>query len=174
MSECESIQDRMPLIASGAAVWTDPESAHLAGCADCSATWQIVETARALGESAARRVDPAQVGGAVLARLREERRAARWKRGGWIAGLAAAAAIVLIVWGKSAPGGLGGPSVPVAAVTQPLRVPLAELERLDAAQLEAVLDGIDQPLGAGAAPDAPHLGDLDDHELERVLRSLEG
>jgi hypothetical protein len=172
MTDCESIQDRIPLVAGGLAAWSDQESAHLATCAECTAEWRVVQSARRLGDAAARRVDPARVSSAVLARLAAERRRARWKRGGLLAGLAAAAAVVLMLRSTShtaAP----GPD-PVQAAGTALHVPIAELDRLDAGQLEAVLEGLDQPLGAGAAPDAPHLGDLDDNQLERVLRSLEG
>lgn len=62
----------------------------------------------------------------------------------------------------------GGAAVPG------LQLPLAELESLDEGQLTTVLEGLEAPLGAEATPEAPALGDLQDSELERVLRSLEG
>ena len=172
MSECESIQDRIPLVANGAAEWNEAEAAHLASCPECSAEWRLIQTARRVGDSAARGVNPAHVSQAVLSRLAAGRRAARWKTGGWIVGLAAAAAVVLMVQvGNHRTDRATGA---MTAAVETLHVPLAELERLDASQLESVLEGLDEPLGSRAAPDTPHLGDLNDHQLERVLRSLEG
>lgn len=172
MTECESIQDRMPLVAHGTAAWSEAEAAHLTACAECGAEWRVIQAARRLGDSAARRVDPVRVSGAVLTRLAADRRAARWKRGGWLAGLAAAAAVVLIV--RSGTPRSSSEAGAAQGVSTALHVPLAELESLGPAELESVLDGLDEPLGAGATPDVPRLGDLDDHQLERVLRSLEG
>jgi anti-sigma factor RsiW len=172
MTDCESIQDRVPLVANGEAEWSEAEAAHLASCRECAAEWRLIQTARRLGDTAATRIDPAQVGRAVLARLAAERRRSRWKRSGWLAVLAAAAAVTLVVRLSSHGPGAGSESMPPSATA--FHVPIAELERLDAGQLESVLEGLDEPLGSQAAPDAPHLGDLDDHQLERVLRSLEG
>ncbi len=172
MTHCESIQDRIPLVANGLAEWDTAEAAHVASCPECSAEWRTVMLARQLGDAAARRIDPARVSSAVLLRLASQRRATRWKRGGWLAGLAAAAALVLMVRaGSRHPSEAADTS---QTVTAALHVPLAELETLDAEELESVLNGLDEPLGSGAAPDTPHLGDLDDQQLERVLRSLEG
>ncbi len=175
MMDCEAVQDRMPLVVHGGPTWTEAEAAHLASCADCAAGWRVVQTAARLGDAAARRVDPEHISAAVLSQLARDRRSTRWIRGGWLTGLAAAAAVVLLVWGGE-PRHRPGPETAQVAPsgTQELRVPLAELENLDAAQLESVLEGLDAPLGSQAAPDAPHLGDLDDSQLERVLRSLEG
>ena len=55
-----------------------------------------------------------------------------------------------------------------------LTLPLAELDSLDVGQLQAVLDGLDSPVGEATPGEAPSFGDLDDSQLERVLRSLEG
>ncbi len=41
-------------------------------------------------------------------------------------------------------------------------------------ELESVLEDLDAPLGAGNLNGSSGLGDLDDGQLERVLRSLEG
>jgi hypothetical protein len=172
MSDCASIQDRIPLVANGVAEWTAEESAHLAACADCAADWRTVAVARRLGDTAANRVDAVRVSRTVIARLASDRVARRWRRGGWVAGLAAAAAVVLMVRVASAPGRTD--AVTPQPVSTALHVPLAELETLNTDELESVLDGLDQPIGSGAAPDAPRLGDLDDLQLERVLRSLEG
>jgi hypothetical protein len=175
MTLCASMPDRMPEVAAGRTSWSEAESAHLAGCADCAAEWALIQTARRLGDQAARGIDPVALTQAVLARLREERTARRrWTRAASFASLAVAAMIAVVLWVRPGPRAPEASPGTVASAAQPLRVPLAELERLDATELEAVLDGLDEPVGAGAAPDAPNLGDLDDHELERVLRSLEG
>lgn len=172
MTDCASIQDRIPLVANRLSEWTPEEAAHLAACAECSAEWRVVDVARRLGDAAERRVDPGRVSRAVMARLASDRAARRWRRGGWIAGLAAAATVVLMVRVASERGRIATVDTPSASTA--LHVPIAELEALDTEELESVLDGLDQPIGSGAAPDAPHLGDLDDVQLERVLRSLEG
>lgn len=172
MTDCASIQDRIPLVANGLSSWTPGEAAHFTDCPDCAAEWHIVSTARRLGDAAAGQVDADRVSRRVMARLASDRAGRRWRIGGGIAGLAAAAAVVLMVRTAVVRSPSGAATTPpVAAV---LHVPIAELESLDTAELESVLDGLDQPLGSGAAPDAPHLGDLDDVQLERVLRSLEG
>jgi hypothetical protein len=40
--------------------------------------------------------------------------------------------------------------------------------------LQSVLQDLDAPLGTGTLNNTPGLGDLDDVQLERLLRSLEG
>jgi hypothetical protein len=172
MTDCESVQDRIPLVAHGLGEWTAEERAHLNACPECSAEWRIVESVRRMGDIAAARVDPERVNRTVLARLASDRTVARWRRGGWLTGLAAAAVLVLMVRVVSRQVRVEMTTAPAA--TTALHVPLAELETLNTEELESVLEGLDEPLGSGAAPDAPHLGDLDDHQLERVLRSLEG
>jgi hypothetical protein len=91
---------------------------------------------------------------------------------GLIGSLAAAALVTLVVWtdqNRSHPVQGGGD-----VTGQAFQLPLAELESLDAGELTTVLEGLEAPLGAEATPEAPGLGDLQDTELERVLRSLEG
>lgn len=172
MTDCASIQDRIPLVANGLSVWTPGEAAHLTACPECAAEWRVVATVRRLGDTAAGQVDADRVSQRVMARLASDRAARRWKIGGGIAGLAAAAAVVLMVRVAAVQSPSGAATTPSVATA--LHVPIAELESLDTQQLESVLDWLDQPIGSGAAPDAPHLGDLDDVQLERVLRSLEG
>jgi len=169
--QCEGLQERMPETAHGGGTWSAAEAAHLAECAGCAAEWQAVQTAHRLGDSAARRVNVTRLSGAVLAGVARERRTSRWRRAGWLSGLAAAAAaLALLVWRGQAP---ANNSTGEHAVVE-FRLPLAELESLDEAQLRAVLDGLDAPLTDGSTSGGPTLGDLDDIQLERVLRSLEG
>ncbi len=172
MTSCEQVTERMVAVAHGAGAFTVEEQAHLAGCADCAREWRLVQAAGRLGDRAAGRLEPARISNAVLGQLQAERRRSRWIRRGALAGLAAAAALVLMVR-------TGGPA-PVTGGDRPgiatagLYVPLAELESLDEGQLEAVLEGLEAPLTEGGAVAPPALGDLDDAQLERVLRSLEG
>jgi hypothetical protein len=166
MNDCESMTDKMALVVHGRAEWTESEAAHLRGCAACTAEWQVVQAASRLGAASTRELDPARVSRIVLERLA----AARKRRmTGWMV-LAAAAAIMLLVWARG-PG--VGRDTPTAS-TGGFRLPLAELESLDARQLRAVLQDLEGPLGGSAAPESPGLGDLENQELERVLRSLEG
>jgi hypothetical protein len=175
---CGTLTDKMPLVAHGTASWSAGDLAHLSACADCAAEWELVQSTARLGERAAGRLDTARLATAVLDEVRTRKQRDRWGRGGWIAGLAAAAAVVLAV-------SLQGPPVrpPVAlavdsgaeqAVTVGMHLPLAELESLDQNQLESVLDALEAPVGEVNPGPAPSFGDLNDSQLESVLRSLEG
>lgn len=167
---CEELRDQMPDVANGGRQWNAEEAAHVAGCADCAREWQLVQVAMRLGDGAAGRVNTTRLSAAVLAGVARERRVAGWKRAGWLTGLAAAAAVVLIVWRGPAP-----PTVhPDEGAVSEYLLPLAELESLDENQLQAVLEALDAPLQDGSSSGGPNLGDLDDTQLERVLRSLEG
>ncbi len=167
--EHEALRDQMPEVAGGAAQWSAAEAAHLAGCADCAAEWRLIQAAQKLGEAAAHRVNSSRLGAAVLAGVTRERRVRRWLRAGWLTGLAAAAVLLLMVWR-----GRPQSAAPTETAVAEYRLPLAELESLDEQQLQAVLDALEAPIGAGGSADGPTLGDLDDTQLERVLRSLEG
>jgi|KBSMisStaDraftv2_1062788.scaffolds.fasta_scaffold178095_2 hypothetical protein len=166
MTSCEEMLERMPAVAMGDAQWTEEEALHLAGCASCQAEWSLIRNAVAVG-SQVPMLDLEKTGAAVLARLRAERQASRWRRAGWLTGLAAAAAVVLVVWGR-------GPHQHPARVHEVFRIPVAELDSLDNGELESVLQDLDAPIGAGTLNSTPGLGDLDDVQLERLLRSLEG
>lgn len=167
---CEGLRDRMPDVAAGRAVWAEADSQHLSTCAECGAEWRLIQASRRLGEERVRQLDLPRMAGAVRAGVARERRRARYLRGGWFAGLAAAAAVVLLLWyrppepGQQVASGAG----------QRFTLPLAELEGLDAGQLNQVLDGLEVPLEQGGGGDVPTFTELDDQQLERVLRSLEG
>lgn len=174
MSPCAFLSDRMVLVADGTADWTAAEAEHLATCPDCRAEWRLTQGARRLGSEAARRTDAARVSRQVLATLAGERRRRRSFRVGGLVGLAAAAALAIMVStaDRRGPGDDAGNVAVVEADGLQLR--LAELESLNEAELEAILDGLEVPLSEGAGGAPPALGDLDDTQLERVLRSLEG
>ncbi len=169
MTPCEAVTDRMALVRHGHAEWTADEAAHLAACAECAREWAVVDAAARLGTGAAARVDPARVSAVVLARLGAERRRRHWWRAGGLVGLAAAAALAILIVGRPA-----RPGPTTVAAGGEFFVPVAELESLDETQLEAVLDGLDAPIIDGTLAAPPALEDLDDVQLERVLRSMEG
>lgn len=169
MITCEDMTDRMAVVAHGRATWSAAEEAHLTACAACASEWRVVQSAARLGAGRAERIDPAHVGRAVLARLADEHRRRRWTRG--LGLLAAAAAAAIIVWAGK-PGAQGTETMANGGTE--FHLPLAELEGLDAGQLQSVLEGFDAALGGSSSPEGSGLGKLQDHELERVLRSLEG
>jgi len=175
MSDCEWLSDRMPVVALGQAGWTPDETRHLNECGSCRREWELVQLASRLGEDAGLSLDPAAIAAGVLRRLDSEREDRRLRRRAWsFAGLAAAAAVVAAIW----TGGLqGGPSKvqPVGtAVAGRLSIPLPELESLEPAELDSVLQTMDEPILSGSSGDDPALGDLNNDELERVLNSWEG
>jgi hypothetical protein len=173
--DCGDLQDRMPDAASGVASWTSAEAAHLANCEACGPEWQIVQAARRLGSSAARQIDPAKLALRVLDGVRTREKRSRWSRTGWVSGLAAAAILLVVVRTTLSPNTPGAEPPDTAAVAlTPMTgaFPMAELEGLDAEQLEAVLEQFDPVAETGGG--IPSMGDLDDQQLERVLRSLEG
>ncbi|MDX2119643.1 MAG: hypothetical protein SF070_01125 [Gemmatimonadota bacterium] len=174
MSPCELLSDRMVQVAAGTADWAPAEAAHLATCADCGAEWRLVQVARRLGAEAARRTNAASVSRQVLATLAGERRRRRRFRVGGLVGLAAAAALAIMVSTADRRGDGGGAGSMAVVEAAGLQLRLAELESLNEAELEAILAGLDLPLSEGAGGAPPALGDLDDTQLERVLRSLEG
>jgi hypothetical protein len=86
----------------------------------------------------------------------------------WVADRARGrAAVALVVWSRV-------PHHTQRTVPEAFRIPVAELDSLDNGELESVLQDLDAPLGAGTLNSTPGLGDLDDVQLERLLRSLEG
>jgi hypothetical protein len=170
MTDCERLSDRMPEVALHRAAWTGEEAAHLAGCAECRAEWELVLAARRLGERAPSvNVEAVAVG--VHQRLAAERTAGRRTRWVWAAAasVAAAAAIALAV-GTDGPARRAPASV---AAAEPL-VPLPELDGLETAQLDTLLDAVESPLAGTAAPELSAPGDDADAELDRILATWEG
>ena len=175
MSDCEWLSDRMPVIGLGRAAWTADEIRHLNACESCQQEWELVQAVSRLGEDAGLALDPAALAGRVIRRLDGDREDRRLRRRAWsFGGLAAAAALVAAVW----TGGLedGPPRLgPVdAAVAGQLSIPLPELESLEPAELDSVLQTMDEPIVSGSTGDDPALTDLNTDELERVLDSWEG
>ena len=81
----------------------------------------------------------------------------------WLTGLAAAAAVVLAL----VPGANPNSAVPPAIAV------LHELDGLTSSELEAVLETIPPPANAAVHVEASPLGELNAHDLERVLQSME-
>lgn len=175
--QCDHLSEKMPLVASGAALWTPEEAAHLAGCEQCAAEWRLIQGARAIGERAAAGLDHDRLATRVLSEVTARRRRARWARGGALTLLAAAAAVILMVWTGGEPKGgvaVAPDSSRALALDAGFHLPLAELEPLDSEQLQVVLDGLDVPVEEVDPGPPPSFTELDDSQLERVLRSLEG
>jgi hypothetical protein len=167
MTECHHLSDRMPAVAHGRAHWTAADEAHLSRCADCRAEWDLVRAAGRIGGGLPPLGDRDGLAADVLRRVAEApeigapRRALRWA-----GGLAAAAALALAVWSgalRQEPGGPEGPGgVAVAA------------ESLSTAQADSLLDVEEPQLAGWSMLETPTLGDLDEDELERLLRTWEG
>ena len=173
MNDCERLSDRMPDVVLHRSEWTPEEAAHLAGCAECLAEWELVLAARALGEAALTAPDSSAVSAALLRRLAEDRAGrARARRAWWFAGAAAAAAAILVavMTGRDA-ATVAAP--PVVAEAEAL-VPLPELEGLETAQLDTLLQSIDRPFAGTSTLDASTLGEHEDGELEQVFAAWEG
>ncbi len=169
MITCEQLSDRMPAVQAGRDPWSPGEAAHLASCPACAEEWRLVQAAASIG---AGRPAPAtdHLASSVLARVRAD--AARARRQariiGGLAGLAAAAALALVVvrpWSA-------GPASPVAAAPVVFALPLAELEDATDDELRAVLATFDPAIG-----DAQSLGEdlrsLDGDDVQRALRAWE-
>jgi hypothetical protein len=170
MTDCERLSDRMPEVAMQRAAWTAEEAAHLASCEDCGAEWELVLAARRL-EARAPTVDEAAIAAAVQRRLASERAAGRRGRWIWAAGsaAAAAAAIALAVIAGRDP----EPAPRIAVEAEPL-VPLPELEGLETAQLDTLLEVLDAQPGGTSSLESTTLDDGADAEFEQILATWEG
>ncbi len=176
MSACDDLSDRMPDVARGAAAWTPAQAAHLAACGECAAEFALVRQAAGLGTGLRSGRDAEAIASSVLGRVREATAADRARRARtvrWGVAVALAASLALVVLVRRPPEA-GTPPVATLPGAAPLALPLAEAESADEAQLEAALDAIQGPLAGSSTLDAPHAGDLDTQQLERVLRAWEG
>jgi hypothetical protein len=175
MTHCGWLSDRIPAVVLGRAEWTPQETQHLQECRACQEEWEVVSAASRLGRHNEAVIDTEAVAASVLERLGEEQAAPYVRRKPWVAaGLAAAAAIVIAVWGGGGdPAGTTRQSGPLAAAQ--LKIPLPELENLEAAELDTVLQVIDEPNSLRElSEDEPELSDLTSEELQRVLDTWEG
>lgn len=176
MNECAALVDLMPMVAAGRAAWPTGAEAHLRECADCRAAWRIIGAAARLGGEVPEGIDFDTVGVQVSRRLRAARSADRRRRGlGGISLLAAAAAIALMVWRghpATVPSGPGaGTPTPEAGA---FVIPVSGLDDLDTAQLQAIYQQLDGPLGAGGSVGGPGLEELSPEEMSQVLSTYQG
>lgn len=174
MTMCERLSDRMVAVVRGNDRWTSADLDHLASCADCGSEWRLVEQGAALGAGLPT-VDSRRIAAAVRARLAAEPRstadavvplASRRRRPviGWVIGLAAAAALVMVVT-RDRP--TVGPAQPAVMAAGPL---LGELEELTAPELESVLGELES---GGLEAQVGGMDDLNSKELEEILQSWE-
>jgi anti-sigma-K factor RskA len=150
--------------------WAADEETHLAACADCAAEWRLVQAASRIGRRLPP-LDPDRIAADVRARLASgevPRTTAatriRWRQV-WL-GLAAAAAVTLAVGIGLRQRGRTPPERPAAL--------LVELDDLDSAELELVLEAVPPIIDAALPDGAVGMSDLSTTELERVLGSWEG
>lgn len=172
MTDCSWLSDRMPAVALGRAQWTPEEARHLTSCRSCQDEWELVRMTSQLGEGVDLGLDVASASRAVLhslTRVREERLRRRARS---FAGLAAAAIIAAIVWIDRPPA--RPPSAPAETVVATLQIPLPELDGLQPAELDSVLQVMDELMAGGSTPDGAGSPEVETEELEDVLNSWEG
>jgi hypothetical protein len=163
----DHLSDRIPEIAHGRSSWTPAEAAHLAECADCRAELELVRATLRMADRAPVVGDPESITRQVLTRLAADGRARRRSRWAWGLGTAAAAAAAIAVWG-------GGDRSPAPPASVGAEFALPELEPLETAELDSLLQTMDAQSPAWSALDEPSLGDLEADELEQVLGTWEG
>ncbi len=175
MIDCGWLSDRIPAVAMGQAEWTPEEVRHLNECGMCQQEWELVRVAGRMGESAGVSFDLPAMASSVLQRLERERAAGRRRRRAWsFTGLAAAAVLAAAVWTGGGDSETTRPGPSGSVIATGLAIPLPELESLRAAELDSVLQTMDEPNVNGTPVDEPGLGDLNSDELESVLHSWEG
>ncbi len=174
MTDCGWLSDRIPAVARHGSEWTPEEVQHLNSCPACKDEWQLVQVAGRLGENAGISFDSPAIVSSVLSRLAHERKMSRARRRTWgFAGLVAAAGVAAAVW-VGAMGESATPSSPGPVVAGRLMIPLPELENLQPAELDSVLQTMDEASVNGVTMDEPGLGNLNSDELQSVLDSWEG
>jgi hypothetical protein len=172
MSHCGWLSDRMPAVALSRSTWTVEEARHLGGCRSCQDEWDLIRLSGRLGMDVGAELDPTATTRAVLQRLARSREAARRRRKAWgFAALASAAAVAAMVWaGRTAT--IPSPSAK-APVVASLQIQLPELDYLLPAELNAVLQTLDEPYVGGSADDSG-AGDPDDQDLNNGFDTWEG
>ena len=174
MSECGRLSDRMPAVVLGRGQWSPGELQHFDECRSCQHEWKLLGAAGRLGAGVEGKLQPDNMAISVLQRLQRTRETERTRRTRWtLGGLAAAAALVAALWtGGQTSSDTTSPIGSLAAGE--LAFPLPELESLQPAELDSVLQTMDEFNVGSSALEEPDLGDLNSDELERVLDSWEG
>ena len=172
MSDCDRLSDRMPAVGLGVSSWTAEEAIHLGQCPSCQKEWELIRVAGRLGRDVGAGLDSTNVTRAVLQRLADSEEETTRRRRSWgFAALASAAAAAVIVW-AGRPTSVQAPPAKAPAVAS-LQIPLPELENLLPAELNAVLQTLEEPYVGDSAND-PAVGDPDDAELENGFDTWEG
>ena len=198
MNPCTELSDRMPDVAHGRSRWTAAEEQHLAACDSCRAEWELTTTAVRLGATLPPPGDPVQLTSLLIERLGQERELLQRRLRIWtMAGLAAAAAVIIAIWTSAGMGALRGgassaappvataptasrepvamlPVEPEPVVGSRAELPLPEIEDLPPEALDSMLHLLDEPAARADAYDLPGLDDSGDGELEAALTGLEG
>lgn len=177
MTNCRQLSDRMPEVTRGSVRWTAAEERHLTRCDDCQHEWDLVRRVARLGMDVDLGVNPAAVTDRVLGRLRAADVAVPRRRV-WAAGaLAAAASVALVLWVKVPAGTPRAVAVTQEslAVTPPAaaqpRLPVPELDGLNADQLRMVMESMDQPFRADEVLESSGWSDLESRDLEAGFSS---
>jgi hypothetical protein len=172
MSDCGWLSDRMPAVALGRSTWTVEEARHLGGCRSCQDEWDLIRLSSRLGKDVGAELDPTATTRAVLHRLARSGEEARLRRKAWgFAALASAAAAAAMVWAART-ATIPSPSAR-APVVASLQIQLPELDYLLPAELNTVLQTMDEPYVGGSAADSV-AGDPDDEDLDTGFDTWEG
>ena len=172
MSDCTELSDRMPSVMLGRAEWTADELQHLRECSSCRNEWELLRAVGHLGHGPGAGIDSSSLALAVLHRLGQASEPAPKRRIWGLAGLAAAAALIGVLWaGRSEPPLPGSPSAPIVAG---LQIPLPELDELEPAELDSVLQGMDQSTPDIDTVETTDPGAMDAPELETIYDYWEG
>jgi hypothetical protein len=150
----------MPAVALGTAEWSPDEVQHLHTCRSCQDELDLVRAASRMGREAGLQLEAASTSQTLLHHL-ERARLKHLRRRAWgFAGLAAAT-VAAVVWTQR-------PTTrvlpPARAVVAGLQISLPELDSLQPAELDSVLQTMDEPMPADSTLD----------ELEGFLDSWEG
>jgi hypothetical protein len=148
------------------------EAIHLGQCPSCLKEWELIRVALHLGRDVGAELDSTDTTREVLQRLAHSQEEASLRKRSWsFAALASAAAAAVILWA-------GHPAVvqappPGAPAVASLQIPLPELENLLPAELNALLQSLDEPYVQDSAGDSAG-GDPDDENLENDFDTWEG
>lgn len=170
MIDCTAMSERMPEVARGDGHWSEAEAAHLAGCSDCRAEWQVVRAGTGLASGVM--VDQDRLIEQLLPRLRgatvvKPLRRLRWRN--FALGLAAAASVTLAVW---VPGHQAGPA---GEVVLPRRIGplLPSFSNLSDEELDRMVVASEGGVSAQVPGALPHLDELSEADLEQLSRLSE-
>jgi hypothetical protein len=110
-------------------------------------------------------------GNALRLRLQHARADRTRRIRAWVfAGMAAAAAVTAVLWTSDRP----DPLLRSEPVATGFRIPLPELDGLQPAELDSVLQSMDQAPAPGAALETTAPADTNNGDLDIVLESWEG